>query len=69
MQGIICALKTDFSELQIKEYYGKFDLLEKAYDFSNVEKAWKAIDKVVSETRILKLKHFGFQKLKSKTFQ
>jgi len=39
MQGIICALKTNFPELQIKEYYSKSDPEEKAYDFSNVEES------------------------------
>ncbi|RIA93587.1 hypothetical protein C1645_819219 [Glomus cerebriforme] len=38
IQGIIRVLKTDFSELQIKEYHGKSDPEEKAHDFSNVEK-------------------------------
>ncbi|CAI2189843.1 15688_t:CDS:2, partial [Funneliformis geosporum] len=33
MQGIIHALKTDFPELQIKEYHGKSDPVEKATDF------------------------------------
>src|SRR5436853_7056488 len=37
MQGIVRALKTNFSELQIKEYHSKSDPVEKAYDFSNVE--------------------------------
>uniref|UniRef100_U9U3Z3 Replication origin-binding protein domain-containing protein n=1 Tax=Rhizophagus irregularis (strain DAOM 181602 / DAOM 197198 / MUCL 43194) TaxID=747089 RepID=U9U3Z3_RHIID len=36
MQGIVRALETDFPELQIKEYHGKFDPVEKAHDFSNV---------------------------------
>jgi len=39
MQGIVRALKTDFLELRIKEYHGKSDLMEKAYDFSNVEES------------------------------
>src|SRR3954454_19069611 len=39
VQGIICALKTDFTELRIKEYHGKSDPVEKAHDFSNVEEA------------------------------
>ncbi|CAI2186954.1 10655_t:CDS:2 [Funneliformis geosporum] len=39
IQGIVHALKTDFSELQIKEYHGKSDPMEKAYDFSNVEES------------------------------
>ena len=29
VQGIIRALKTEFPELQIKEYHGKSDLVEK----------------------------------------
>ena len=37
MQEIIRTLKTDFSELRIKEYHGKSDPVEKAHDFSNVE--------------------------------
>ena len=37
VQGIIRALKTDFSELQIKEYHGKSDPVKKAHDFSNVK--------------------------------
>ncbi|CAI2179165.1 7074_t:CDS:2 [Funneliformis geosporum] len=39
VQGIIRALKTDFSELRIKEYHGKSDPVEKAQDFSNVEES------------------------------
>ncbi|CAI2201083.1 11084_t:CDS:2, partial [Funneliformis geosporum] len=35
VQGIIHTLKTDFLELQIKEYYGKSNPVEKARDFSN----------------------------------
>ncbi|CAI2197600.1 19154_t:CDS:2, partial [Funneliformis geosporum] len=44
VQGIVRALKTDFSELRIKEYHGKSDLKEKAHDFSNVEESWKDLD-------------------------
>ncbi len=47
MQRIVHALKTDFSELRIKKYYGKSDLVKKAYDFSNVEESWKDVDLVV----------------------
>ena len=54
MQGIVHALKTDFSELQIKEYYGKSDLAEKAHDFSNVEESWKDVD-LVAYTSTLKI--------------
>ncbi|PKK56624.1 hypothetical protein RhiirC2_799633 [Rhizophagus irregularis] len=36
MQGIVRTFETDFPELQIKEYHGKSDPVEKAYDFSNV---------------------------------
>ncbi|RGB25894.1 hypothetical protein C1646_771127 [Rhizophagus diaphanus] len=39
VQGIVRALKTDFSELRIKEYHGKSDPVEKAHDFSNVEES------------------------------
>ena len=39
IQRIICALKTDFSELRIKEYHGKSDPEKKAHDFSNVEES------------------------------
>ncbi|CAI2191416.1 6491_t:CDS:2 [Funneliformis geosporum] len=39
LQGIICALKTEFSELRIKKYYGKSDPMEKAQDFSNVKES------------------------------
>ncbi|CAB4387229.1 unnamed protein product [Rhizophagus irregularis] len=46
LQGIVCALKTDFPELRIKEYHGKSDPVEKAHDFSNVEEAWKVVDLV-----------------------
>ncbi|CAG8510419.1 12879_t:CDS:2 [Cetraspora pellucida] len=35
MQEIVHALKTDFPELQIKEYHSKSDPVEKAHDFSN----------------------------------
>ncbi|PKC59544.1 hypothetical protein RhiirA1_469297 [Rhizophagus irregularis] len=46
VQGIVRALKTDFPELRIKEYHGKSDPAEKAYDFSNVEEPWKHVDLV-----------------------
>ncbi|CAI2187373.1 6633_t:CDS:2, partial [Funneliformis geosporum] len=39
LQGIVHAFKTEFSELRIKEYHGKSDLMEKAQDFSNVEES------------------------------
>ncbi len=39
LQGIVRALKTDFSELRIKEYHSKSDPVEKAHDFSNVEES------------------------------
>ncbi|CAI2187083.1 11559_t:CDS:2 [Funneliformis geosporum] len=45
-QGIIRILKTGFSELRIKEYYGKSDSEEKVHDFSNVEESWKDVDLV-----------------------
>ena len=55
VQGIVRTLnKTDFSELQIKEYYGKSDLVKKAYNFSNVEEAWKTVD-LVAYTSTLKI--------------
>src|SRR3954452_18204963 len=54
MQGIVCALKTDFPELQIKEYHGKSDPVEKAHDFSNVEESWKDVD-LVAYTSTLKI--------------
>ncbi len=54
MQGIICALKTNFPELQIKEYYSKSDPEEKAYDFSNVEESQKDVD-LVAYTSTLKI--------------
>ncbi|GBC01936.1 hypothetical protein RclHR1_00440002 [Rhizophagus clarus] len=54
VQEIVCALKTDFPELQIKEYHGKSDPVEKAHDFSNVEEAWKAVD-LVAYTSTLKI--------------
>ncbi|POG70163.1 hypothetical protein GLOIN_2v1776239 [Rhizophagus irregularis DAOM 181602=DAOM 197198] len=41
-------------ELQIKEYHGKSDPVEKAHDFSNVEEAWKAVD-LVAYTSTLKI--------------
>jgi len=39
MQEIIRALKTNFSELRIKEYHNKSNLIEKAHDFSNIEES------------------------------
>jgi hypothetical protein len=54
VQGIVCALKTDFSELRIKEYHGKSDPVEKAYNFSNVEESWRDID-LVAYTSTLKI--------------
>ncbi|RGB22102.1 hypothetical protein C1646_776650 [Rhizophagus diaphanus] len=54
VQGIIHALKTDFSELWIKEYYGKSDPVEKAYDFSNVKESWSNVD-LVAYTSTLKI--------------
>ena len=54
MQEIVCALKTDFSELQIKEYHGKSDLVEKAHDFSNVKESWKDVN-LVAYTSTLKI--------------
>jgi len=47
VQGIVRTLKTDFLELRIKEYHGKYDPVEKAYDFSNVEESWSDVDLVV----------------------
>ncbi|PKK58056.1 hypothetical protein RhiirC2_796941, partial [Rhizophagus irregularis] len=54
VQGILRALKTDFPELQIKEYHGKSDPVEKAHDFSNVEESWKDVD-LVAYTSTLKI--------------
>ncbi|CAB4393173.1 unnamed protein product [Rhizophagus irregularis] len=54
IQGIVRALKTDFPELQIKEYHGKSDPVEKAHDFSNVEEAWKDVD-LIAYTSTLKI--------------
>ncbi|GBB84586.1 hypothetical protein RclHR1_11160002 [Rhizophagus clarus] len=53
IQGIVCALKTDFPELQIKKYHDKSDLVEKAHDFSNVKESWKDVD-LVAYTSTLK---------------
>ncbi|GES74686.1 hypothetical protein GLOIN_2v1791232 [Rhizophagus clarus] len=39
VQGIVRSLKTAFPELRIKEYHGKSDPMEKAHDFSNIEKS------------------------------
>ncbi|CAI2188971.1 8617_t:CDS:1, partial [Funneliformis geosporum] len=39
LQEIVHALKTEFSELRIKEYHGKSDPIEKAQDFSNVKES------------------------------
>ncbi|GBB89563.1 hypothetical protein RclHR1_01630001 [Rhizophagus clarus] len=54
VQGIVCVFKTDFPELQIKEYHGKSDPVEKAHDFSNVEESWKDVD-LVAYTSTLKI--------------
>ncbi|GES96831.1 hypothetical protein GLOIN_2v1778877 [Rhizophagus clarus] len=54
IQGIVCALKTDFPELRIKEYHGKSDPVEKAQDFSNVEESWIDVD-LVAYTSTLKI--------------
>ncbi|PKY53665.1 hypothetical protein RhiirA4_499410 [Rhizophagus irregularis] len=54
VQGIVRALKTDFTELRIKEYHGKSDPVEKAHDFSNVEESWKDVD-LVAYTSTLKI--------------
>ena len=54
VQGIVRALKTDFSELQIKKYHGKSDPVEKAHDFSNVEESWSDVD-LVAYTSTLKI--------------
>src|SRR2546423_1699421 len=54
VQGIVRTLKTDFSELRIKEYHGKSDPVEKAHDFSNVKKSWSDID-LVTYTSTLKI--------------
>src|SRR3954463_12086198 len=54
VQGIIRVLKTDFSELRIKEYHSKSDPVKKAQDFSNVEELWKVID-LVAYTSTLKI--------------
>jgi hypothetical protein len=57
IQGIVCALKTYFSELWIKKYHGKSDPVKKAHDFSNVEEAWKTVD-LVTYTTLLKMIYF-----------
>ncbi|CAJ0758414.1 9238_t:CDS:2 [Entrophospora sp. SA101] len=54
VQGIVHALRTDFSELCIKEYHGKSDPAEKAQDFGNVDEAWKDVD-LVAYTSTLKI--------------
>ncbi|CAI2185961.1 7474_t:CDS:2 [Funneliformis geosporum] len=54
VQGIVRALKTDFSELRIKEYYGESDPEEKARDFSNVEESWKDLN-LIAYTSTLKI--------------
>ncbi|GES85411.1 hypothetical protein GLOIN_2v1777834 [Rhizophagus clarus] len=54
VQGIVHALKTDFSELRIKEYHGKSDLVEKAHDFNNVKESWSNVD-LVAYTSTLKI--------------
>ncbi|CAI2166628.1 17034_t:CDS:2, partial [Funneliformis geosporum] len=54
VQGIIHALKTDFSELRIKEYYDKSDPVEKAHDFSNIKESLKDVD-LVAYTSTLKI--------------
>ncbi|PKB94866.1 hypothetical protein RhiirA5_437884, partial [Rhizophagus irregularis] len=54
VQGIIRTLKTDFPELQIKEYHGKSDPVEKAHDFNNVEESWSNVD-LVAYTSTLKI--------------
>ncbi len=54
MQEIVRALKTDFPELRIKEYYGKSNSMEKTHDFSNVEESWKDVD-LVAYTSTLKI--------------
>jgi len=54
VQGIVRALRTDFPELRIKNYHGKSDPVEKARDFSDVEKAWKDVD-LVAYTSTLKI--------------
>ncbi|CAI2189075.1 5675_t:CDS:2, partial [Funneliformis geosporum] len=60
VQGIVRSLKTNFSELQIKEYHGKSDPEEKAHDFSNVEESWKDLD-LITYTSTLKIKKELFQ--------
>ncbi|GES76168.1 hypothetical protein GLOIN_2v1826084 [Rhizophagus clarus] len=40
--------------LQIKEYHGKSDPVEKAYDFSNIEDSWSDVD-LVAYTSTLKI--------------
>ena len=54
IQGIIHALKTNFPELQIKEYHGKSDPEKKAHDFSNVKESLKYVD-LVAYTSTLKI--------------
>src|SRR3954454_25216392 len=54
IQGIVRALKTDFSELRIKEYHGKSDPMKKAHNFSNVEESWSDVD-LVAYTSTLKI--------------
>ncbi|RIA94568.1 hypothetical protein C1645_734711 [Glomus cerebriforme] len=54
VQGISRTPKTDFSELRIKEYYGKSNSMEKAQDFSNVEESWSDVN-LVAYTSTLKI--------------
>ncbi|CAI2184557.1 1934_t:CDS:2, partial [Funneliformis geosporum] len=54
IQGIVCALKTDFSELIIKEYHNKLDPEEKGHNFSNVKESWKDSD-LIAYTSTLKI--------------
>ncbi|CAI2186971.1 20570_t:CDS:2, partial [Funneliformis geosporum] len=52
VQGIVRIFKTDFYELQIKEYHGKSDLMEKAQDFKLIP---KPKDNMISLFQIIKV--------------
>jgi hypothetical protein len=54
VQGMVRTLKTNFPELQIKEYHGKSDPVKKVHDFSNVEESWSGVD-LVAYTSTLKI--------------
>ena len=54
VQGIVYALRTNFPELHIKNYYGKSDPAKKAQDFGNVDEIWKEVD-LIAYTSTLKI--------------